>query len=72
MWRFGDGGAGEGATPLPSLSALEAALQFAEHQTLIAIVNRDFARLRFPAPARGSWPAPSADFAVPVAAARFL
>ncbi len=30
---FGDGGAGEGAEPLPSLSGLEAAFTFAEHQT---------------------------------------
>src|SRR5260370_23997706 len=65
---FGEGGAGEGAAPLPSPSALETPSVRGTPDA-----GRDsgsqLLRLRSPAPARGSSPAPSADFAVPVAAA---
>ncbi len=44
--RIGNRGAREGAAPLPSLSAVEA-FQFAEHQTLTAIVNRNLAGFVF-------------------------
>src|SRR6266849_209123 len=66
FWGRGRGGRGSA----PSLAQrYRSRLQFAERQTLAAIVDRELLRLRSPAPARDSSPAPSADFAVPVAAA---